>query len=90
MKNRLSLYEVFADSVAARPDAIAYVYEGQSWTWKQMDGGELILSVRSGLGPPSEMRNTQDLDTAEREGLQWRQSCLGRSDAETSRTSIYT
>ena len=83
MKNRLSLYEVFADSVASRPDAIAYVYEGQSWTWKQIDGGEFDPPLRSGFGPLSEMRNIQDLDTAEREGPQRPEGCSGRPDAES-------
>jgi len=34
---RLSLWNSFRDAVAKRPNDIAYVYEGRSWTWKQVD-----------------------------------------------------
>ncbi|UZJ51516.1 hypothetical protein CBS101457_000836 [Exobasidium rhododendri] len=32
-----SLWNLFEDSVKARPDGVAYVYEGRSWTFRQAD-----------------------------------------------------
>ncbi|PWN48564.1 putative FAT1-long-chain fatty acid transporter [Violaceomyces palustris] len=36
-RNRLSLYYFFEDQVISRPDAIAYVFLGKSFTWKEVE-----------------------------------------------------
>ena len=39
-RGEISLWDTFQDSVKRQPDAVAYVYEGKSWTFKQADLGE--------------------------------------------------
>lgn len=39
-KGKISLYERFAARAQSAPDAVAYVYEGQTWTWSQVEKGE--------------------------------------------------
>ncbi|CAO1634752.1 unnamed protein product [Parajaminaea phylloscopi] len=36
-KGKYSLYDRFADRAKATPDSVAYIYEGHSFTWKQVD-----------------------------------------------------
>lgn len=44
-RGEISLWDTFQDSVKRQPDAVAYVYEGKSWTFKQADLGESASSA---------------------------------------------
>lgn len=44
-KGKISLYERFAARVQSTPDNVAYVYEGQTWTWSQIQKGEYCRRV---------------------------------------------
>ncbi|CAD6887495.1 unnamed protein product [Tilletia controversa] len=51
VRGRVSLWNSFKDAVAKRPNDIAYVYEGRSWTWKQVDlESRRVANFLLGLG----------------------------------------